>query len=77
MIAATQELPMAIEIKTLDDYVRCAGRLREAIGPLILRGRNAAGTHEYHVSDVDFDLFTSYFVPPADSEDLNVIRHAS
>ena len=23
------------EIKTLDDYVRCAGRLREAIAPLI------------------------------------------
>lgn len=42
-----------------------------------LRQRNSSGTHEYQVSDADFDLFTSYFVPPSDTEGFNVVRHAS
>src|SRR5271155_995168 len=29
-----------------------------------LRERNAAGEHPFQVSEADYDLFTSYFVPP-------------
>ena len=116
------------EILTLDDYRRCAMRLREAIGPLITRllragmsvildfqantptarawmrglfeaanahhelhvlptsddlckerlhARNAAGSHEYHVSEAEFDLFTSFFVPPAKEESFNIVIHES
>jgi predicted kinase len=116
------------EIRTITDYARCAGRLREAIGAHVrellragvsvvldfqantqqartwmrrlfesagarnelhvlevpdetcrarLRQRNSAGPHQYQVSDADFDLFTSYFVPPLESEGFNVVRHAS
>ena len=114
------------EIVTIDDYVRCAVRLRKAIGPHVqnllragvsvvldfqantpgtrawMRGlfeeadahhqlhwlcasdetcrarlheRNAAGTHEYQVSDADFDLFNSRIVPPGDEEGFNIVRH--
>lgn len=114
------------EIVTLEDYVRCAGRLRDAIGPHVtsllrtgvsvvldfqantpstrawMRGlfeaagadhqlhwlcapdnicrarlhqRNAAGTHEYQVSDADFDIFNSHIVPPAEDEGFNIVRH--
>lgn len=114
------------EIRTLDDYVRSAARLREAIGPYIqemlragidvildfqgntphwrawmrslitesgsdhllhylratdavcrarLYARNAAGTHQYLVSDSDFDLFTSYFVEPSTEEGFNTVIH--
>jgi predicted kinase len=44
----------------------CMSRLRE---------RNAAGTHQFLVSEVDFVQVTSYFVPPGDSEGFNVITH--
>ncbi len=30
-----------------------------------LRQRNAAGTHEYAVSEAEFDAITAYFVPPS------------
>ena len=114
------------EIRTIDDYVRSAGRLREAIGPHIiillkkgisvvldfqantpaargwmrslfesagakhqlhylqtldetcksrLRARNAAGTHDYQVSDADFDLFTKFFVPPGAEEGFAVLPY--
>lgn len=115
------------EITTLADYVRCSGRLREAIGPHIeallragmsvvldfpantlksrewmrglfvaaaadhrlhyldvpddvckarLRERNASGRHEYQASDAEFDLFTSYFVPPTAAEGFNLVVHS-
>jgi predicted kinase len=38
-----------------------------------LRQRNADGTHEFAVSDAQFDEFTSYFVPPSESEGFEVI----
>jgi predicted kinase len=44
----------------------CKSRLRE---------RNAAGTHNFAPSETDFEIITSYFVPPADQEGFNVIRH--
>jgi hypothetical protein len=31
--------------------------------------------HEFTVSDEDFDLFTSYFVPPSTDEAFNVLVH--
>ena len=113
------------EIASLEDYVRCTRRLREAIAPVIadllatgvsvvldfqgntpaarawmrtlitdgvrcqlhlldvsddecrarLRARNAAGTHDYQVSDEDFDRFTAYFTPPSPEEGFDVVVH--
>ena len=40
-----------------------------------LRERNASGKHPFQVSEVEYDLFTSYFVPPAPSEGFNVVVH--
>ncbi|MGC2202933.1 MAG: ATP-binding protein [Stellaceae bacterium] len=40
-----------------------------------LRERNASGRHPFQVSEAEYDLFTSYFVPPAPSEGFNVIVH--
>jgi predicted kinase len=113
------------EMKDVTDYVRCARRLREAVGPHIqdllrfgvsvvldfpantpatrawmrtlfeaagadhclhfldvpdevckarLRARNAAGTHDFAASDAQFDLITSYFVPPSEAEEFKVVR---
>lgn len=40
-----------------------------------LRQRNDGGEHPFHVSDVEYDLFTRYFVPPAPEEGFNVVVH--
>jgi predicted kinase len=40
-----------------------------------LRARNAAGTHAFNTSDAEFDLFTSYFVPPSADEGFEVTFH--
>ncbi len=40
-----------------------------------LRARNAAGTHAFNASDAEFDLFTSYFVPPSAEEGFAVTFH--
>ncbi|MBX7528174.1 AAA family ATPase [Qipengyuania vesicularis] len=40
-----------------------------------LGARNAAGTHEYQVSEQEFDLFTSYFVEPEADEGFVVEIH--
>jgi predicted kinase len=40
-----------------------------------LRVRNAAGTHAFNTSDAEFDLFTSYFVPPSADEGFEVVFH--
>jgi predicted kinase len=42
-----------------------------------LRARNASGAHEFRASDEEFDLVTSYFVPPDASEGFNVVREES
>ena len=58
----------AHELHLLDvPDVICKQRLRE---------RNASGKHPFQVSDEEYDLFTSYFVPPDPSEGFNVIVHA-
>ncbi len=114
------------EISSLDDYVRCSARLRDAIGPHVvdllrggvsvvmdfpantvkqrnwlkglfetaevahelhcldvpdgvckqrLRDRNQAGDHPFQPSEADFDLFTSYFVPPSPDERFTLVVH--
>jgi hypothetical protein len=40
-----------------------------------LAERNAAGTHEYQVSEAEFALFTSHFVPPDPREGLQIVEH--
>jgi predicted kinase len=40
-----------------------------------LRERNEGGEHPFQVSEAEFDLFTSYFVPPGPSEGFNVVVH--
>src|SRR5258708_21708143 len=38
-----------------------------------LRERNAGGEHPFQVNEAEYDLFTSYFVPPGPDEGFNVI----
>ena len=40
-----------------------------------LRERNAAGEHPFQATDAEYDLFTSYFVPPTPDEGFRVIVH--
>src|SRR4029077_3004286 len=40
-----------------------------------LRRRNADGDHAYQVSEENYDLFTSYFVPPGPGEGFNIVPH--
>lgn len=42
-----------------------------------LRERNAGGIHPFQVTEADYDLFTSYFVPPGPSEGFNVVIHTA
>lgn len=48
----------------------------DAVCKARLRARNASGEHAFAPSEADFDLFTSYFVPPADEEGFRVVRHS-
>ena len=40
-----------------------------------LRERNAGGEHQFHVSEAEYYVFTSYFVPPEPGESFNIISH--
>jgi predicted kinase len=40
-----------------------------------LHRRNEAGTHEYVVSDAEFEQFTRHFVAPAPDEGFDVVVH--
>jgi predicted kinase len=40
-----------------------------------LQRRNVSGDHPYQVDEQAYDLFMSYFVPPAFDEGFNVIVH--
>ena len=40
-----------------------------------LRGRNQDGQHPYQVDEATYDLFMSYFVPPAPDEGFNIVYH--
>jgi predicted kinase len=41
-----------------------------------LRARNASGTHEFRVTDAEFEQFTRHYVPPSPDEGFNVVVHA-
>lgn len=47
----------------------------DAVCKARLRQRNAGGQHEFTVSENDFDLISSYFVPPTPDEGFDVIVH--
>ena len=115
------------EIATLEDYLRCSGRLSEAMGPHVeallhaglsvvldfpantvgrrrwmrglfeaagaahelhylevpdevckarLRARNEEGGHDFTTGEADYDLITSYFVPPSPNEGFKVTLYA-
>jgi predicted kinase len=40
-----------------------------------LYDRNAGGKHPFHVTEAEYDLFTSYFEPPKPDEGFNIIVH--
>jgi predicted kinase len=40
-----------------------------------LDARNSSGSHQYQVSEAEFELFNSYVVPPQPTEGFNVILH--
>jgi predicted kinase len=40
-----------------------------------LRERNQDGAHPFQVTEAEYDLFTSYFVPPGPGEGFNVVVH--
>jgi predicted kinase len=40
-----------------------------------LRQRNSGSEHPWLVSEAEYDLFTSYFVPPGPNEGFNVVVH--
>jgi predicted kinase len=42
-----------------------------------LRARNAAGAHEFAAGDAEFDIITSYFRAPDETEGFHVIRYRS
>jgi len=61
------EADVAHELHLLDvpDEI-CKRRLRE---------RNRGGGHPFQVSEAEYDLFTSYFIPPGPGEGFNVVVH--
>ena len=67
-------------MRTLFEAAGCAHRLHvldvpDALCLARLRRRNAGGAHEFTVSDEDFALFTSRFVPPTPDEGFDVVVH--
>jgi predicted kinase len=67
-------------IRTVFLEAGCAHRLHfldvaDEVCKARLHRRNTSGQHEFLVSDENFDLFTSYFVPPSPDEGFNVLVH--
>jgi predicted kinase len=61
------EANVAHELHVLD--------VSDAICKARLRTRNESGDHPYQIDEATYDLFMSYFVPPALDEGFNVIVH--
>ena len=40
-----------------------------------LQQRNRGGEHPFQVSEAEYDLFTSYFIPPGPDEGFNIVVH--
>ena len=47
----------------------------DAICKQRLQERNARGKHPFSVSEAEYDLFTSHFVPPGPEEGFNLVVH--
>jgi predicted kinase len=67
-------------MRTLFEEAKCAHKLHyldvpDEICKARLRQRNDGGDHEFNVSDEDFALFTSHFVPPSPDEGFEVVLH--
>jgi predicted kinase len=67
-------------MRTLIEAAGCAHQLHyldvpDEVCRARLRQRNEYGGHEFNVSDDDFALFTSYFVPPSSEEGFEVVLH--
>lgn len=67
-------------MRSVFEQAGCAHRLHyldvsDEICLARLHLRNDAGEHEFKASDEDFELFTSYFVPPSDDEAFEVVLH--
>lgn len=58
-------VPHRLHFLDVPDAV-CKGRLRD---------RNARGEHPFNTSDEQFDLISSHFAAPQDSEGFDVVRH--
>jgi predicted kinase len=61
------QAPHELHVLDVPDVV-CLQRLRE---------RNAAGTHEFQVTDAEFAQFTRFYVPPSPDEGFNVVVHTA
>jgi predicted kinase len=59
------EVPHELHVLDVPDAI-CLQRLRQ---------RNDAGTHEFQVSDAEFEQFTRHYVPPSPDEGFNVVVH--
>jgi predicted kinase len=67
-------------MRSLFEGARCAHQLHYLDVPdelcrARLHRRNESGEHEFTVTDAEFDLFTSYFVPPSGEEAFEVVVH--
>jgi len=67
-------------MRTLFEGAGCAHQLHyldvtDEVCKTRLRRRNEAREQEFTVSDEDFDLFTSYFVPPSADEAFELVLH--
>ena len=59
------QVPHELHVLDVPDAV-CLQRLRQ---------RNAAGTHEFRVTDAEFAQITRFYVPPSPDEGFNLIVH--
>lgn len=59
--------PHELHVLDVPDAV-CLQRLHE---------RNASGTHEFQVTDAEFEQFTRHYVAPSADEGFNVIVHSA
>ncbi len=67
MRAIFEEAGAAHELHVLD--------VPDAICKQRLTARNASGEHAFKTSDAEYDLITSYFVPPSADEGFNIVVH--
>lgn len=57
------------------DHVLHVLDVPDAVCKARLKQRNASGSHEFTVSEAQFDQITACFVPPAEDERFNTIIH--